>query len=70
MQFFPVAILHFAVCTRADILVSLVRSKAAGHIRDVRRLVVAMSRARLGLYIFGRRDLFAVSLVSFRASPR
>ena len=26
--------------------------------RDVRRLVVAMSRARLGLYIFGRASLF------------
>lgn len=26
--------------------------------RDVRRLVVAMSRARLGLYIFGRVSLF------------
>ena len=27
--------------------------------RDVRRLVVAMSRARLGLYIFGRVSLFS-----------
>ena len=26
--------------------------------RDVRRLIVAMSRARLGLYIFGRVNLF------------
>lgn len=41
------------------ILLSLVRTRAVGHIRDVRRLVVAMSRARLGLYIFGRRELFA-----------
>ncbi|XP_063707017.1 RNA helicase aquarius [Culicoides brevitarsis] len=40
------------------ILISLVRTKAVGHIRDVRRLVVAMSRARLGLYIFGRVSLF------------
>jgi intron-binding protein aquarius len=40
------------------ILLSMVRSKFAGHVRDVRRLVVAMSRARLGLYIFGRRALF------------
>ena len=30
-----------------------------GHLRDVRRLVVAMSRARLGLYIFARAALFA-----------
>lgn len=40
------------------ILLSLVRTKAVGHLRDVRRLVVAMSRARLGLYVFGRRELF------------
>lgn len=40
------------------ILFSLVRTKTVGHLRDVRRLVVAMSRARLGLYIFGRKDLF------------
>lgn len=40
------------------ILLSLVRTKAVGHLRDVRRLVVAMSRARLGLYIFGRVSLF------------
>lgn len=40
------------------ILISLVRTRAVGHLRDVRRLVVAMSRARLGLYIFGRVSLF------------
>jgi len=34
------------------ILLSLVRTKTVGHLRDVRRLVVAMSRARLGLYVF------------------
>lgn len=37
------------------VLLSLVRTRAVGHIRDVRRLVVAMSRARLGLYVFGRK---------------
>ncbi|XP_041357905.1 RNA helicase aquarius-like [Gigantopelta aegis] len=41
------------------ILLSLVRTKTVGHLRDVRRLVVAMSRARLGLYIFGRVSLFS-----------
>jgi intron-binding protein aquarius len=41
------------------ILFSMVRTKTAGHIRDVRRLVVAMSRARLGLYVFARQSLFA-----------
>jgi len=40
------------------ILLSLVKTKNVGHLRDVRRLVVAMSRARLGLYIFGRIPLF------------
>jgi intron-binding protein aquarius len=40
------------------IILSLVRTKNIGHLRDVRRLIVAMSRARLGLYIFGRVNLF------------
>lgn len=40
------------------VLISLVRTKNVGHLRDVRRLVVAASRARLGLYIFGRVSLF------------
>ena len=40
------------------ILLSLVRTKRIGHVRDVRRLVVALSRARLGLYCFGRLSLF------------
>lgn len=34
------------------------RTASVGHLRDVRRLVVAMSRARLGLYVFCRRRLF------------
>jgi intron-binding protein aquarius len=40
------------------ILLSLVRSKSIGHIRDVRRLIVAFSRSRLGLYVFCRTSLF------------
>lgn len=40
------------------IILSLVRTRAVGHLRDARRLVVAMSRARLGLYIFARVSLF------------
>ena len=40
------------------ILLSLVRTEAVGHIRDIRRLVVALSRARLGLYVFGRQSLY------------
>jgi intron-binding protein aquarius len=41
------------------VLLSLVRTRVVGHLRDVRRLVVALSRARLGLYVFGRQELFA-----------
>lgn len=40
------------------VLISLVRTKTVGHLRDVRRLVVAASRSRFGLYIFGRVSLF------------
>ena len=40
------------------IILSLVRTKTVGHLRDVRRLIVAVSRARLGLYVFGRVSLF------------
>ncbi|KAI3874183.1 hypothetical protein MKW92_053577 [Papaver armeniacum] len=40
------------------ILLSLVRTRGFGHLRDVRRLIVAMSRARLGLYVFCCRSLF------------
>ena len=40
------------------IILSLVRTKTVGHLRDVRRLIVAMSRARLGLYVFARVNLF------------
>lgn len=41
------------------IILSLVRTKTIGYIRDVRRLIVAMSRARLGLYVFARVSLFS-----------
>ncbi|CAD5223774.1 unnamed protein product [Bursaphelenchus okinawaensis] len=40
------------------VILSLVRTRNIGHLRDIRRLVVAMSRARLGLYILGRKTLF------------
>ena len=43
------------------ILLSLVRTKTVGHLRDIRRLVVAVSRARLGLYVFCRAKLFGQS---------
>ena len=40
------------------VLLSLVRTRTVGHLRDVRRLIVAMSRARLGLYVVGRQSVF------------
>eukprot|EP00392_Amoebophrya_sp_AT5.2_P000783 g784.t1 len=40
------------------IILSLVRTSAVGHLRDVRRLVVAMSRSKLGLYVLGRFQCF------------
>lgn len=42
----------------ADIILSLTRTSRVGYLRDIRRLTVALSRARLGLYIVGRRDVF------------
>ncbi|KAK2786907.1 hypothetical protein FQN51_003462 [Onygenales sp. PD_10] len=40
------------------VLLSLTRTRTVGYLRDVRRLTVALSRARLGLYILGRREVF------------
>ena len=40
------------------IILSLVRTTRPGYLRDLRRLTVALSRARLGLYILGRRSVF------------
>lgn len=36
----------------------MVRSRRVGYLRDIRRLTVALSRARLGLYVLGRREVF------------
>ncbi|MCJ1281245.1 hypothetical protein MMC26_000563 [Xylographa opegraphella] len=40
------------------VILSLTRTNRVGYLRDVRRLTVALSRARLGLYILGRREIF------------
>ncbi|CAK7227873.1 hypothetical protein SBRCBS47491_006716 [Sporothrix bragantina] len=40
------------------IILSLTRTSRVGYLRDIRRLTVALSRARLGLYVLGRRDIF------------
>lgn len=41
------------------VLLSLVKTKTLGHFRDIRRMTVAVSRARYGLYIFGYFSLFS-----------
>ncbi|KAJ1491999.1 hypothetical protein T484DRAFT_1772819 [Baffinella frigidus] len=40
------------------IRLALIVFPRTGHLRDVRRLVVALSRSRLGCYVFGRKALF------------
>ncbi|KAH1650344.1 hypothetical protein KXV89_002738 [Aspergillus fumigatus] len=40
------------------VILSLTRTRTVGYLRDVRRLTVALSRSRLGLYILGRREVF------------
>lgn len=40
------------------ILLSLVRTESVGYLRDIRRLIVGLSRAKLGLYIFYHENLF------------
>ncbi|KAG6193977.1 hypothetical protein E4U27_000060 [Claviceps purpurea] len=40
------------------IILSLTRTSRVGYLRDVRRMTVAVSRARLGLYVLGRRSVF------------
>jgi intron-binding protein aquarius len=42
----------------ADIILSLVRTRSIGYLRDIRRLTVALSRARLGLFVLGRAAVF------------
>ena len=41
-----------------DVILSLVRTNRVGYLRDIRRLTVALSRARLGLYVLGRREVY------------
>lgn len=40
------------------VILSMTRTKSIGYLHDVRRLTVALSRARLGLYVLGRKELF------------
>ena len=46
------------------VLICLVRTKHVGHLRDARRIVVAMSRARLGLCVFGRMSTFKSAVLA------
>jgi len=59
------------------IILSLVRTgNSVGHLRDVRRLVVALSRARFGLIVLGRFNTFdsctelQPAMEQFRSRPR
>lgn len=36
----------------------MTRTNRVGYLRDIRRMTVALSRSRLGLYILGRQELF------------
>lgn len=40
------------------VILSLVRTTRPGYLRDIRRMTVGLSRARLGLYVLGRRAVF------------
>jgi len=44
------------------VILSLTRTKTPGFLRDLRRLTVALSRARLGLYVLGRKEVFEGNL--------
>jgi intron-binding protein aquarius len=54
----------------------MVRTESVGYLKDPRRIVVALSRARLGLYIFGRFELFVScneivqALKNFQDTPK
>ena len=50
--------MKYSVTNMIDVILSLTRTSRVGYLRDVRRLTVALSRARLGLYILGRREVF------------
>ena len=57
------------------VIISLVRTKNYGFIKDQRRFVVAMSRARLGLYVLGNLKLWgnckdiSVAIQLFKQRP-
>ncbi|KAF2724559.1 P-loop containing nucleoside triphosphate hydrolase protein [Polychaeton citri CBS 116435] len=48
------------------VILSLVRTRGLGYLRDLRRLTVALSRARLGLYLLGRREVFEQASLEVR----
>ncbi|OAP54077.1 hypothetical protein AYL99_11611 [Fonsecaea erecta] len=44
-------------------ILSMTRTRTLGYLREIRGSTVTLSRARLGLYILGRKELFASCLV-------
>jgi intron-binding protein aquarius len=55
---FPLLYRIYMLTPLKDVILSLTRTSRVGYLRDIRRLTVALSRARLGLYILGRREVF------------
>ncbi|CRH01565.1 P-loop containing nucleoside triphosphate hydrolase, putative [Plasmodium relictum] len=41
------------------VIISLVRSKSIGYLKNIKRLIVAFSRARFGLYVVGNYNLYS-----------
>lgn len=56
--FFLVVEINSVLTVYVDVILSLTRTSRVGYLRDIRRMTVAVSRARLGLYVLGRREVF------------
>lgn len=37
----------------------MVRTESPGYLKDIRRIIISLSRAKYGLYIFGKYNLFS-----------
>ncbi|GMM36482.1 hypothetical protein DASC09_038070 [Saccharomycopsis crataegensis] len=44
------------------VILSIVRTKRLGYIRDIKRMTVALSRAKLGLYVLGNAKLLSTAV--------
>ena len=55
---FPLPLYLSITNGKLDVILSLTRTRSIGYLRDMRRMTVALSRARLGLYVLGRKEVF------------